>query len=852
MPSKPERYSLRGAEVQPKGGTPFRVWAPRVATVDGVLDSGPGAPATVPLKPEPNGYHAGFVSQAAAGSRYRFRRNGQGQYSGPASRCHPDGPHGSSQIVDPAAFAWRDAGWPGVGIEGQVIYEMHIGTFSREGPWAAAQRELPELAACGPNQILAVSLDHPVLDQTRWHSVMEVATKRLLAPAGLRSLTPGHPDYKARYDGDLRSRDAAYHQGTVWAWLIDPSVAAWFKLHPDRPAEARQFLAGLAAHFEEACSGSISEVFDAGPPYCRAAALSRPGAWPRCCAVGSRRRARETTRSIEQAWPLMAIQRSNKIKLGSMHHSTASHSQHNRRSLSALLFRGIATVLLLLGTAYPAFSAKAVKNQFSFENVEQAAKTLAAVPYQPPPPIPEALKKLDYDTWRKIRFKPDSALWGKTKSPFTLQFFHPGFLYDRTVKLNSIDAGKVAPVVVTKEMFDYSQVQELKAQLPTEIGAAGFRVHATINTAAYQDEFTVFLGASYFRAVAKGQTYGLSARGVAVNTAEQEGEEFPWFREFWIEKPAKGQKKLTVYALLDSESLAGAYAFTIIPGRATVMDVTSRLYLRTPIKTLGIAPLTSMFLYGENSPPSGRMDWRPEVHDSDGLLVHFQSGEWLWRPARNPLTLLTSSFEADNVKGFGLFNRDTDFNDYQDIEARYEKRPSLWIEPRGDWGPGKVEMVLIPSDQEIHDNVVAFFSPREQAAPGKPMRFDYRMRWLTAPGGLPPGVMTIATRTSQPDKNSRFFVVDFLGDKGKPFKKDAKAEAVVSVGPGGKLLEQQCFRNPATGGFRLTFKIGLDGGTALQNMLPEKRGPIELRAFLKFDDKSVSETWSYAVTPGNS
>ena len=160
-----------------------------------------------------------------------------------------------------------------------------------------------------------------------------------------------------------------------------------------------------------------------------------------------------------------------------MHHSTASHSQHNRRSLSALLFRGIATVLLLLGTAYPAFSAKAVKNQFSFENVEQAAKTLAAVPYQPPPPIPEALKKLDYDTWRKIRFKPDSALWGKTKSPFTLQFFHPGFLYDRTVKLNSIDAGKVAPVVVTKEMFDYSQVQELKAQLPTEIGAAGFRVH---------------------------------------------------------------------------------------------------------------------------------------------------------------------------------------------------------------------------------------------------------------------------------------------------------------------------------------------------------------------------------------
>lgn len=523
------------------------------------------------------------------------------------------------------------------------------------------------------------------------------------------------------------------------------------------------------------------------------------------------------------------------------------------RSIRVTVFLwGLSTAVVLSSLANPAFSAQAAKKQFSFENVEQAAKDLAAAPFQPPPPIPEPLKKLDYDTWRKIRFKPDQAFFGKTKSPFELQFFHPGFLYDRTIKLNIIDAGKVEPLVVTKEMFDYSQVKELKEQLPAEIGAAGFRVHAAINTAAYLDEFAVFLGASYFRAVAKGQAYGLSARGLAVNTAEPEGEEFPWFREFWIEKPAKGKKELTVYALLDSESLAGAFAFTLIPGSETVMDVTSRLYLRTPIKTLGIAPLTSMFLYGENSPPSGRMDWRPEVHDSDGLLLHFQNGEWLWRPAQNPLTLLASGFEADNVKGFGLFNRDTDFNNYQDIEARYEKRPSLWIEPRGDWGPGKVEMVLIPSDQEIHDNVVAFFSPREQAAPGKPMRFDYRMRWLTAPGGLPQGAMTMATRTSQPDKNSRLFVVDFIGDKRAPFKDDAKAEAVVSVGPGATLLEQQCMRNPATGGFRLTFKIGLDGGSTLQNMLPEKRGPIELRAFLKFDDKSVSETWSYAVTPGNS
>ena len=512
----------------------------------------------------------------------------------------------------------------------------------------------------------------------------------------------------------------------------------------------------------------------------------------------------------------------------------------------------ITVTIFLSGVTGPAWAAQAVEGKFSLANVEQAAKDLAAAPYQAPPPLAQALRDLDYDAWRKIRFKPGSASWGQAALPFELQLFHPGFLYDRTVRLHTLTRGKVEPLPVTRAMFDYSQLKDLAEKLPATIDAAGFRVHTAINSPTYRDEFVVFLGASYFRAVAKGQVYGLSARGLAVDTARPEGEEFPWFREFWIEKPAKGDKTLTIYALLDSESLTGAYAFTLIPGRETVMDVTSRIYLRKPVKTLGIAPLTSMFFYGENSPPSKRRDWRPEVHDSDGLLVHFQGGEWLWRPAFNPATLATSSFEANDVKGFGLFNRDTDFNNYQDIEARYDKRPSLWIEPRGNWGRGRVELVLIPSDQEIHDNVVAFFSPEKQAEPGQPMRFDYRMRWLTAPGGLPPGVRVAATRTSQPDPDSRFFVVDFTGDTLKNLKADTPVQAVVSVGPGARLLERQSFKNPVTGGWRLTFTIGFEGGSTLQDMLPEKRAPIELRAFLQFDDKSVSETWSYAVTPGKS
>ncbi len=266
----------------------------------------------------------------------------------------------------------------------------------------------------------------------------------------------------------------------------------------------------------------------------------------------------------------------------------------------------LAAAVCLTGAFFHTPAALAATTPFTLENVEQAARELAAVPFQAPPPIPEALRNLDYDAWRKIRFRPDHAFWAKSASPYQLQFFHPGFLYDRTVKLHVVDGNTVVSLPVTKDMFDYSQVKELPEKLPAEIGAAGFRVHTAINTKAYLDEFVVFLGASYFRAVAKGQVYGLSARGLAINTAEAVGEEFPWFREFWIVKPTPGNaaKGLTVYALLDSPSLAGAFAFTIMPGRETVMDVASRIYLRTPVKKLGIAPLTSMFLYGENSLPS--------------------------------------------------------------------------------------------------------------------------------------------------------------------------------------------------------------------------------------------------------
>ena len=121
--------------------------------------------------------------------------------------------------------------------------------------------------ACRPNQIFAVSLPNPILAKARWATILDVVREQLLTPVGLRSLAPGHPDFKPRYFGDLRTRDAAYHQGTVWSWLIGPFVDAWLKVNPDDRAGARALLGGFSSHLYEACLGSVSEIFDAEPPF---------------------------------------------------------------------------------------------------------------------------------------------------------------------------------------------------------------------------------------------------------------------------------------------------------------------------------------------------------------------------------------------------------------------------------------------------------------------------------------------------------------------------------------------------------------------------------------------------------
>jgi len=509
----------------------------------------------------------------------------------------------------------------------------------------------------------------------------------------------------------------------------------------------------------------------------------------------------------------------------------------SRRSL--LTWLRFTAAAVAIATAPLAASAQG----FGLNDVAALAKKLAAEPYhKPETKLPRDLQELDYDQYRDIRFKPDHAYWRNEKLPFELQFFHLGRFVDRPVKINEVSAnGTVREVKFTPDDFDYG-ANKLDTSHFKGLGFGGFRVHFPLNSPKYKDEVLVFQGASYFRALGKGQRYGLSARGLAVDTALTSGEEFPRFSEFWLVHPDANSKELVIYALLDSKRMAGAYRFVLKPGSETVMETQSRIYLRENVSKIGIAPLTSMFLFSENQ-RFDREDYRPEVHDSDGLSIASGTGEWIWRPLVNPKRLLVTSFSMSNPQGFGLMQRDRQFDHYEDLEARYDLRPSVWVEPRGNWGPGRVELVQIPTPDETNDNIVSYWVPDSTPAVGEPLQFDYRLYWQLDKDKRPPLSWVAQTRRGRGfvrnNDGSLGFILDFEGPALEHLAPDAKIEGVVSVDGNGELLERQTFRNEATGGWRLSLR--------LKRVDSDK--PVEMRAYLRSEDTTLSETWSYILPP---
>ena len=498
----------------------------------------------------------------------------------------------------------------------------------------------------------------------------------------------------------------------------------------------------------------------------------------------------------------------------------------------------IARALVLLLLALPGAA-----SAFDLDDVAARAEALAAEPYtnhQKKVPDWMLVGSMTYDQWRDIRFRPDHGLWRDKNLPFQVQFFHPGLYYDRTVQVNTIDADGVHPVPFSPERFDYGK-NTFADRIPPDIGYAGFRIHYPIRNPNYLDELIVFLGASYFRALGRDNVYGLSARGLAIDTVEPSGEEFPAFIEYWLETPAPDANHVVVYALMDSRSVAGAYRFVITPGVETTVDVQLRLFPRRQVAKLGLAPLTSMFYFGENTTRSFD-DFRPEVHDSDGLLVHFASGEWLWRPLDNPPALRVSSFRTAHPRGYGLIQRDRSFDHYQDLETRPETRPSAWIAPQGDWGEGRVELVEIPTRADTNDNIVAFWVPNQSPEPGAMGSYAYTMYWYGDSPDFSPSGRVVATRRDRGTADNAYrFVIDFDGKKLDSLPEDTVLRGVVTIASGddtAELLDQQVVKNPVTGGWRLTFQIR-----------PLKGDPVELRAFLDQGGNSLTETWSDVILP---
>lgn len=493
--------------------------------------------------------------------------------------------------------------------------------------------------------------------------------------------------------------------------------------------------------------------------------------------------------------------------------------------------------------AVGATGARAAEAPFNFEALQLRAKALVGQPYEEPKRhVPGWLMKLNYDQYREIRFDSARAWWHAEKLPFELQFFHPGGLFNKPVLIYEIVDQKARLIEFSPRLFNYGN-NKPGGRVPSDMGFAGFRIHAPVNKPEYFDELAVFLGASYFRALGRDQHYGLSARGLALNTGEPEPEEFPVFEEFWIERPAADAKSITAYALLNGPSVTGAYRFILTPGTDTVVQVKATVYCRRNAKAFGIAPLTSMFTHGENT-GWAQNDFRPEVHDSDGLLVATGTGEWLWRPLTNPKQLRTASFATKNPQGFGLLQRDRDFKHYDDLEAYYHQRPSAWVEPVGEWGAGAVRLVEIPTPDETNDNIVAFWVPAQLPPPGEPINFEYKLHWMIDPAGRPPAGHVSSTRLAtvqwHKEKDLKRFVLEFEGKylNTEPF--DPNLEAVVSVGTGAAQVDKTSVqKNAFTGAWRVVFEIKPDGSGR----------PVELRCFLRKGPHVLTETWSYLWNP---
>jgi len=470
---------------------------------------------------------------------------------------------------------------------------------------------------------------------------------------------------------------------------------------------------------------------------------------------------------------------------------------------------------------------------FSKEILIEEARILSRHSYVPRKMVPQEWQDLSYDQYKSIWFKENHALWQGTNNPYRVDFFHPGLYFPQPVQINIVEGGVAKRLAFDFTLFEKTdQVPDLP--IDDSLGFSGFRLRTEIEKPGVFQEFMVMQGASYFRAIAKGQHYGLSARGLALNTADPEGEEFPDFTQFWIERPAAGDKGIAIHALMDAPSVTGLYSFVISPGSSTVMDISAHIFARKELDHIGLGPLTSMFLFDETN-RSRFDDFRPTVHDSDGLMVRNGAGETLWRALANPKNLQVSSFVDDGPKGFGLMQRPKKFSDFADLEAAYHKRPGLWVVPGEDWGKGSVTLVEIPADREIYDNIVAYWRPRTPIPAGGEHQFTYRLNWGGEPAAVKPITRVINTRMGKRFSGGYIATIDFADHAVIP-QDLSMITRHISVNRGA-VSDGILQKNPETGGARLAFTFDPKGAQS-----------VDMRVQLMMDGHSISEVWLYRWT----
>ncbi len=519
----------------------------------------------------------------------------------------------------------------------------------------------------------------------------------------------------------------------------------------------------------------------------------------------------------------------------------------SRRDLFAGSFAlGVAS---LLGNASSAFAAQlkfGPAKAFSYAGLTSRARELAAKAYVPPKKaVQEIVDQIGYEQHGKIKFRPDHALFSDDKGVYPITFFPVGKYFPKSVKMLAVDGDKAAEVLYEPEYFDMPSDSPAQ-KLPEDTGFAGFQIREVKTRPDWtKQDWVAFLGASYFRAIGSLNEYGLSARGVAIDTASPTAEEFPDFTEFYLQPASAEKQPVVVYALLDGPSISGAYKFTIRRTDGVVIDVECNLFVRKDIAKLGISPMTSMYWYSKYD-KSYQLEWREGAHDSDGLAMWTGAGERIWRPLVNPPGPSTSAFVDDNPRGFGLMQRNRDPKEFLDRYLNYERRPSLWVEPIGGWGQGAFHLVEFPTDHEDFDNVGCFWVPKQPVKAGQALEFRYRMHWNADEPNPPTNLARpIATRIGRggfpysranPPESKRM-VIEFAGGPLDTFPKDRTPEALISASRGvisSIFLETTTWNNA----WRLQFDVKAEG--------PE---PVDIRAFLRDGETALTETWMFKLHP---